>query len=61
MTPRLSPAIGDGSIATPRIGTRPDGAVEFLEDALTLGGILEDYDPAHLEFARLHSDLRSDF
>ena len=37
-----------------------DGAVEFLEDALTLGGILEDYDPAHLEFARLHSDLRSD-
>ena len=23
MTPRLSPAIGDGSIATPRIGTRP--------------------------------------
>ena len=30
MTPRLPPAIGDGSIATPRIGTRPwvalDGA-----------------------------------
>ena len=23
MTPRLPPAIGDGSIATPRIGTRP--------------------------------------
>jgi hypothetical protein len=37
-----------------------DGPVEFLEDALTLGGVLEDYDLAHLEFAKSHSDLRFD-
>jgi FkbM family methyltransferase len=28
-----------------------EGEIEFLEDANTLGGILEEYDPAHLRFA----------
>jgi hypothetical protein len=37
-----------------------DGAVEFLEEAYVLGGVLHEYDPAHLEAAKLNFGLQSD-
>jgi hypothetical protein len=37
-----------------------DGAVDFLEDAFVLGGVLDDYNPAHLEYAKSNFDLRFD-
>jgi len=37
-----------------------DGTVEFLEEAEVLGGVLDEYDPLHLQFAKSHYGLASD-
>jgi len=37
-----------------------EGAVEFLEEAYVLGGVLHEYDPAHLECAKLNFGLQLD-
>ena len=37
-----------------------DGDVEFVENAAVLGGILHEYDPTHLEYAKANFDLRCD-
>jgi hypothetical protein len=37
-----------------------DGAVEFVEDAAVLGGVLAEYDPFHLEYAKSNFGLKSD-
>jgi FkbM family methyltransferase len=37
-----------------------DGTVEFVEEASVLGGVLDEYDPAHLEYAKSNFDLKSD-
>jgi len=37
-----------------------DGTVEFVEDARMLGGVLADYHPAHLEYAKSTLSLPED-
>ena len=36
-----------------------DGEVEFLEQASVLGGVIDDYDPSHLAYAKRSFDLKS--